>query len=65
MYVPVQWGDSELSFDLLWSFVFKPFGVSWVLPERVIGLLFGWSDWLWKHSSNIWNLVLLCLMWII
>ena len=25
--------------------------------------LFGWRNWLEKHSSDIWNLVPLCLMW--
>uniref|UniRef100_A0A7N2L696 Reverse transcriptase zinc-binding domain-containing protein n=1 Tax=Quercus lobata TaxID=97700 RepID=A0A7N2L696_QUELO len=28
-------------------------------------LLFGWWNWLGKHSSQIWNLVLLCIFWCI
>ena len=47
----------------LWSFVLKSFGISWVLPRTVPNLLFGWWNWLGKHSSNIWNLVMLCLLW--
>ena len=35
----------------------------WVLPRRVLGLLFGWRNWLGRYQSNIWNLVPLCLMW--
>jgi hypothetical protein len=30
---------------------------------RVADLLFGWWNWLGKHSSDIWNIVSLCLMW--
>ena len=47
----------------LWSFVFKPFGILWVLLKTVLDLLFGWWNWLEKHSFDIWNLVLLCLLW--
>ena len=31
------------------------FGIQWVLPDKVASLLFGWHNWLGKHSSNIWN----------
>ena len=31
----------------------------------VLDLLFSWWNWLGKHSSYIWNLVPLCLMWCI
>ncbi len=37
--------------------------MAWVLPGRVVEFLFGWSNWFGKHSSNVWNLVPLCLMW--
>ena len=47
----------------LWSLVFRSFGISWVLPRLVVDTLFGWWDWLWKHSSSIWNLAPLCVMW--
>ena len=49
----------------LWSFVFRTFGISWVLTRLVANFLFGWSNWLGKHSSIIWNLAPLCLMWCI
>ena len=48
-----------------WSFVFRSFGISWVLPGSVADLLFDWWNWLGKYLSNIWNLVPLCLMWCI
>ena len=38
---------------------------SWVLRERVINLLFGWTKWLGNNSLDIWNLAMLCLMKII
>ena len=38
----------------------RSFGVSWVLPKRVIDLLAGWRNWSGKHSSNVWNLVPHC-----
>ncbi|XP_075665589.1 uncharacterized protein LOC142635288 [Castanea sativa] len=43
----------------LWSL----FGISWVLPRSVADMLFGWWNWLEKHSSRIWHLAPLCLMW--
>ena len=49
----------------LWCFVFKTFGISWVPSRTVQECLFSWWNWLGKHSSNIWNLVPLCLMWCI
>ena len=35
------------------------------VTEKVIDLLFGWRNWVGKHSLDIWNLVPLCLMWTI
>ena len=49
----------------LWSFVFRTFGISWVPSWSVADFLFGWWNWLGKHSSSIWNLVPLYLMWCI
>uniref|UniRef100_A0A2N9EKG6 Reverse transcriptase domain-containing protein n=1 Tax=Fagus sylvatica TaxID=28930 RepID=A0A2N9EKG6_FAGSY len=37
----------------------------WVLPNRVINLLDGWWNLFGRQSSDIWNLVHLCLMWTI
>ena len=47
----------------LWGFVFQTFGIHWVIPAKVIDLSFGWHNWFGKHSSEVWNLVPLCLMW--
>ena len=49
----------------LWCFVFRIFGISWVPSCTVRDFLFSWWNWLGKHSSSIWNLVSLCLMWCI
>ena len=37
----------------LWCFVFRSFGISWVLPKSVKDLLFGWWNWMGKHSLDI------------
>ena len=49
----------------LWCFAFNIFGISWVSSRTVSDRLFSWWNWLGKHSSYIWNLVPLCLMWCI
>ena len=49
----------------LWCFVFRLFGISWVLSCTMSDFLFSWWNCLGKHSSYIWNLVPLCLMWCI
>ena len=35
-----------------------------MMPKTVASLLFGWWNWPEKHSSNIWNMVPACLMWL-
>jgi hypothetical protein len=47
----------------LWNFALRSFGIHWVLPGKVVDLLFRWRNWLEKHSLDIWNLGPLCLMW--
>ena len=49
----------------LWSFGLNTFGLSWVIPRSILDLLFGWWNWLGKHSSQVWNLVPLCILWCI
>ena len=49
----------------LWTYMLQLFGIDWVMIGSVVDLLFCWYHWLGKHSSDIWNLVLSCLMWII
>ena len=49
----------------LWSEVFLMFGIQWVMQEKVASFLLRWQKWLGKHSSNVWNLVVACLMWLV
>ena len=49
----------------LWTFMLQAFGIHWVMPGLVAGLLSCWHQWLGKHNSDIWNLVPGCLMWIV
>ena len=49
----------------LWNVVFAAFRIHWVMPKMVAELLFGWQNWFGKCSSAIWNLVPLCLMWLV
>ena len=37
----------------LWSFMFQAFGIHWVMPGSVVGLLSSWHQWLGKHKSDI------------
>jgi hypothetical protein len=47
----------------LWNNIFSRFGISWVMPRRVIDLLAGW----WKsgrpQSATIWKMVPICIFW--
>ena len=47
------------------TFMLQAFGIHWVMPGSVAGLLSSWHQWLGKHNSNIWNLIRGCLMWIV
>ena len=49
----------------LWSEVLRLFGVQWVMPKNVVSLLSAWWNWLGSHTSNVWNMVPTCLMWLI
>ena len=50
---------------ILWSEVLRLFGVRWVMPKNVVSLLSAWWNWLGSHTSNVWNMVPTCLMWLI
>ena len=50
---------------VLWSWIFQAFGVHWVLFGKVADLLFSLWNGLGLHSSDIWKIVPLCLMWTI
>ena len=47
----------------LWSMVLGLFGVSWVMPQSIVGLLACWQGKLWHQNGHIWLLVPHCLMW--
>ena len=47
----------------IWSFVFKLFGVDWVMSGCVLDQLACWRNWFGKHSSKVYNLVPSCVMW--
>ena len=49
----------------LWCWILRAFGISWVFSGNVMDLLFSWWNGLGKHASDIWNLIPLCLMWIV
>jgi hypothetical protein len=49
----------------LWNWIFKTFGMQWVMSGTVADLLHSWWNGLGRHSSDIWNFVPACLMWTI
>ena len=49
----------------LWSEVLRLFGVQWVMPKNVVSLLSAWWNWLGSHTSNVWNMIPVYLMWLI
>ena len=49
----------------LWMHLIQLFRINWVMPGSVVDLLCCWHHWLGKYNSDIWNLVLGCLMWTI
>ena len=46
----------------LWNFVFNLFGMSWVMPRKVVELLSCWQGSL-GHHREIWKATPHCLMW--
>ena len=49
----------------LWVRMLQVFGIQWVMPGSMESLVSCWSFWLGKFSSNIWNMVPGCLMWVV
>ena len=48
----------------LWSMVLGLFGVSWVMPKSVVGLLACWQGRFGRHrNDHIWIIVPHCLVW--
>ena len=35
-----------------------------MMPKTIVSLLSTWWNWLGIHSSNVWNMVPACLMWL-
>jgi hypothetical protein len=49
----------------LWNWIFKAFGIYWVMSGTVADLLHSRWNGLGRHSSDIWNFAPACLMWTI
>ena len=47
----------------VWSYIFRLFGVDWVISGSVLDHVAGWRNWFGKHYSEVWNLVPACVMW--
>ena len=47
-----------------WSVVFQMFGIQWVMPEKVVSLLFG-CEMVGETFFECSNLVPACLMWLV
>ena len=47
-----------------WAMVFGLFGVSWVMPQSIVGLLACWQGRFGRHQNEyIWLIVPHCLLW--
>jgi hypothetical protein len=49
--------------SILWSSLFSRFGMSWVMPRRVIDLLACWWSSGRSRSDAVWKMALTCLFW--
>ena len=49
----------------LWVQMLQVFGIQWVMSGSMESLVFCWSYWLGKFTSDIWNMVPNCLMWVV
>jgi hypothetical protein len=47
----------------IWDLVFSMFGVHWVMPRRVMDLLFCWPGLPKQKAGDIWRLIPHCIMW--
>jgi hypothetical protein len=48
----------------LWSFMFSLFGIEWVMPQSVLGLLTTWGASQGHGlAKNVWRLVPHCVLW--
>ena len=49
----------------LWVHMLQAFRIQWVMPGLVESLVSCWRNWLGNFSSDIWNMVPGCLMWVV
>jgi hypothetical protein len=47
----------------LWSSLFSRFGMSWVMPRRVVDLVACWWSSGRPMSARVWKMASLCLFW--
>ena len=48
----------------MWAMVFSLFGVSWVMPQSVVGLLACWQGNFGRHRNGyIWLMIPRCFLW--
>ena len=45
-----------------WIYMLQVFDMYWVMLDSVASLLLCWHQWLGNYTSNVWNLVPICLM---
>ena len=57
--------DHLLFHCVICSLWVQVFGIQWVMPGSVVGLLFCWNHSLGIHTSDTWNLIPGYLMWIV
>jgi hypothetical protein len=49
--------------SVLWNSLFSRFGMSWVMPRRVIDLLACWWSFGRSRSAAVWKMVSICIFW--
>jgi hypothetical protein len=47
----------------LWNHVFSRFGMSWVIPRRVVDLFACWWKASRSRSAAVWKMVPICILW--
>jgi hypothetical protein len=52
----------EIAFAL-WNAIFTRFGLSWVMPLRVVDLFACWRTGGYSRSTVVWKMVSSCLLW--
>jgi hypothetical protein len=48
----------------LWDLVFSMFGITWVMPRRVMEIMACWHEKVSKRGNGVlWDMIPHCLMW--